>query len=1214
VFQVLHGKRQKNRQRNFIVKYILDNKGSIMSNKIEFTDMQLAAMEAGSGSMIVSAAAGSGKTMVLVERLIRQICDEDNPLSLTELTMVTFTNDAATGMRKKLQKALSDKIRENPKNIRLRRELSLIPVAKIMTINAFCLNLCKEHIADLPVTAGFFVLDETRADSILRGAVDTVFERRYKACDNEIDCLAEIFCNKKRDSSELAELVRTLYYKLRSLPFYRGFLPLYVSKYKCGDVDELKNEYEKYIRERIESAKEDAKIAVQTALEYGFERLYDSLSDELDLINSECENIDENTPIYDTVKKVTFKRRGNNTVPKDFELNDEEIAAVKFIEKTRNRYKAVFHDEDGLLSQILSEKEIADDLLYNAGVLEKLSKLIDEVDDEYAAKKAVINGVDFADTEHFSISILSENINGVVSPSKIAEQISQTNKTIMIDEFQDSNDVQDLIFRLISQKDTDGEPSNLFFVGDVKQSIYSFRAANPKIFMRYVSQAQTVKKPKLVRLTRNFRSSLDAVNFVNAVFTPLMRDDTFDGINYSDDALVYGADYNDERERKTEIIVSEIASAKAVAGRIRQMIDDKEEVKTGDSYRPCKPSDFCILMRTKAAFSEYENALFEVGIKSAKESTDTYLSSLEIQILLNILRVLDNPNQDIPLASVMLSPLFNFTVSDLALIRLRDKRMSLYESVKSFDKEPQKGKIAAMAKLLKTLKTYSYTMSADAFIQHIFDSTDLLYSLGFVHGDPEKRKANLRLMTEYAKSFSANEVFADVSGFIRYIENIIKNGGDFSSSANNVESDDAVKIKTIHKSKGLEFPFVFLCDVSRGINKKDLQKSWIYNSSYGVGVRFQNRDELKRYKTFPQIVITELEKKELFAESLRLLYVALTRAKERLFIAVDYEDISDVIQPKSVTNNAPSPALLHNCNNFLSLLAIALSKTPDGAVFRGEKAPENPTLFRTAFVDFKSETENELDQSFKVYEDENLKEKFLSMWGDVYPHQEIGQAAKLTVSEIAINSDITRVYSVRDISLHFDSAVSETPKLTASEKGTAMHRFMQKCDFALAGKGIDGEINRLVASGILSELDVTGLNRKKLHEFFESKVYKNVISAISSEKIRKEFKIYAKLSDIRLDERIKKEYNISDNSFLQGVADLIIEREDDILLLDYKTNVNFFREKDGKSSLELFTAHMRELYSLQINIYAAAVSAVFGKKVSKKLIYSFAISDTIEIQ
>ncbi|MDR0944204.1 MAG: UvrD-helicase domain-containing protein [Ruminococcus sp.] len=1184
-----------------------------MVNKVSFTENQLAAIEQKSGSMIVSAAAGSGKTMVLVERLIRQIYDKKNPLSLRELTMVTFTNDAAAGMRKKLLKALSEKIRDNPKNVRLRQELSLIPVAKIMTINAFCLNLCRENIADLPVSSGFFVLDETRADSILRDCIKSVFEQRYKNRDEEIGFLAEIFCNKKRDSSELAAFVKSLYDKLRSIPFYREFLPCFVSKYRNGLAEDLKNEYEKYIFERIVNAKKDAETAVETAREYGFEKLFDSLSDELDLINAEYERIKTDIPIYENVSKVTFKRRANNTVPKDSELNDDEISAIKFIEKLRSEYKSVFHEEDGFISHILTEKEITDDLSYNADVLEKISKLINEIDDEYAEKKAALNGVDFADTEHFAISILSENVNGEIRPSKIAEQISKTNKTIMIDEFQDSNDVQDLIFRLISQRDADNKPNNLFCVGDVKQSIYSFRAANPKIFMRYVFEAEKCGNPKLVRLTKNFRSSLEVVNFVNAVFTPIMRHDTFNGINYADDALIYGGDYSDERERKTEIIITEIPAAKAVAQRIKQMLEERVEVKIGDLYRPCKPSDFCILMRTKKAFAEFQNALFEVGLKSAKESTDTYLSSLEIQILLNILRVLDNPNQDIPLASVMMSPLFNFSLSELATIRMTNKNTSLYEAVKCYDKEPLSSKILDMTKMLKNLKTYSYTMSADAFIQLVFDSTDLLYSLGYSLGDTARRKANLQLMTEYAKNFSANQIFANISGFIRYIENIIKNGGDFSSSANNVESDDAVKIKTIHKSKGLEFPFVFLCDVSRGINKKDLQKSWIYNSSYGVGVRYQNRDEFKRFKTFPQIVITELQKKELFAESVRLLYVALTRAKERLFIAVDSEDLGEVLQPKNAANKAPSAALIHSCKSFSNLLAVALSTTADGAVFRGENPPENPLLFTTTVVSFENETEKQLNEAYKPVEDENLKKNLLSMWSEVYPYEETDQAAKLTVSEIALNSDITKVYSVSDISLHFDIAVSETPKLSASEKGTAMHRFMQKCEYKSACRDIHVEIERLRSQGMLSDHDIGGLNRKKLVAFFDSRVYKNVIDAMPSERIRREFKIYAKLSDIRLDERIKKEYNISDNSFLQGVADLVIERDNDILLLDYKTNANFFREKDGVSSKEYFTKHMKDLYSLQLNVYAAAISAIFGKPVSKKLIYSFAISDTIEI-
>jgi ATP-dependent helicase/nuclease subunit A len=1195
-----------------------------VAETVNFTAEQLDAIESDNTSVIVSAAAGSGKTKVLVERLIRRICDENNPISLSELIMVTFTNDAATGMRKKLFIALTERIRNNPGNARLRRELSLVPIAKISTINAFCLRLLREQTADLPVSAGFFVLDETRADSMLRAAVDEVFEQRYSENDNDIDFLADIFNNEKRDSLKLSEVVLGIYKKLRSLPFYRGILPQNVIKYRTGIPQEYTNEYINFIHSELAIALSDAITASETARKFGFDKLYDSILDDIEIIKTEERNFSENVnlglPFEQLITEINFPRLKSGTNPKKDELTETELNAFKLIDNKRAEYKSRCCGKKSFFSNLFTASDIADDLTYNADVIEKLSVLINEIDDEYKAKKADINAVDFSDTEHFAVDILSEKDGETIIPSKLAKQIAASNKIVMIDEYQDSNDVQNLIFKLISHRNENNHPDNLFCVGDVKQSIYGFRAANPRIFMRAVKTAKSTGNPKLIKLSKNFRSSVEVVDFVNAVFNPLMKAETFDGINYADDMLVFGGDYNDQISRMTEIIVAEEDEVNAVAYRISEMLKKGEKVKTGNDYRTCKPSDFCILMRDRKRFSAYENALRKVGIKAAKESTDTFLSSYEIQVLLNLLRVIDNPKQDIALASVMMSPMFDFTSDEMAEIRLTDRNSSLFTAVKNYDLLPLSEKINSMFDVINSLRSYSRTLSADALLQLIFDRTDFMNSLSNRFGDGMKKKANLRLMTEYARAFSQNDFFGGVSDFIRYVENIIKAKGDFSSAVNNAESEDSVLIKTIHKSKGLEYPFVFLCDIAKRYNEQDIREPLIFHNEYGIGVRYQKRADFdddkntKRYKTFPQFILSNFRKKELRAESLRLLYVALTRAKERLFIATTKQDLNENIKKNPVNESVPQPEIVHNATDFLSLFSAALSRHPDGWIFRDEAPAVSPTLFCTNIISSNNYDEVTDDSVFSYEPDPVVVKKLSELWAQKYPFDDTEKAAKLTVSEIALNSDLARIYSVKNISLRFDkNTISETPKLTASEKGTAMHRFMQKCDFAAAEEDADIEINRLLHAGIMSELEVSGLNRAKIREFFRSSLYRTTIKQTKPDGIRREYKIYAKVGDIGLDERLKKEYNISDDSFLQGVTDLIIEKDDSLILIDYKTNANFFRNDDRNSSEKLFEEHLRALYNLQIKIYAAAISAIFDKPVKGSFLYSFALGRAIEI-
>jgi ATP-dependent helicase/nuclease subunit A len=1228
-----------------------------MTGSVRFTDAQLEAINTAGTSVIVSAAAGSGKTKVLIERLIRRICDETNPLSVKELTMVTFTKDAAAGMRQKLFDALAEKIRENPRNVRLRREQALIPTARISTIDSFCVSLLREHIADLPIAAGFFVLDETRAVTLEYSAVNTVFERLYENRDNniDIDYLADIFNGEKRDSTRLKDICSRIYKNIRSMPFYRDYLPGVVKTYHDGVPEIFRKSYVNFLRKELSHALSDAENAEKTAETYGFEKLLDSISTEVDAIKDIVgrfeEAVNKNTPFEELINipaiEFSALKRGSKPNPED--MTDTESDALKYIIDMRDSYKKRMSGrQKSIQAECFTADDIAEDMRFNADLLEKLSVLINMIDDEYSARKIELNAIDFADAEHYAVEILCEKAEGIVKPSKIAAEIAAANKTVMVDEYQDTNDVQDLIFKLISHRDEAGNLDNLYVVGDVKQSIYGFRAANPRIFLDTVKKAETEGNPALIKLSKNFRSSENVVDFVNAVFTPLMKSELFDGYDYSADKLVCGKKKStfcginssinsNNTEPKTpynltEFIVAagDTSDAEAVAVRIRELLDSGETVTDGVYERPCEPRDFCILMRDRKRFSVFEKACQNAGIRAVKESTDTYLSSYEIQVLLNLLRILDNPKQDIPLASVMMSPMFGFTPEDMAEIRLSDEnaRTPLYTVVKSLVADNKR--IADMLDVISGLKSLSQILPTDALIEAIYDRTDFLNAVSFRFSDGKRKKANLRLMIRYAKSYASNDLFAGVSGFIRYIERIIEKKGDFASAPNVGESENAVLIKTIHKSKGLEYPFVILTDTAKNYNEHELSEPFLFHPVYGSGVRFQSRETEnqtppKRYKTFPQFAISEIKRRELRAEALRLLYVALTRAKERLFIAFSEED-TKVFEPLSKAwqasgGNFNTSDRAEDCKSFLELFACAFINHPDGDIFRNEKITDkNAKLFNTVIKDNNALTvseETEADKEHIYTPDPSAINKLTDMWQKLYPESETRKAAKLTVTEIALNSDIARVYSVKNISLRFNSldnnAITDTPKLTASEKGTAMHRFLQKSDHSLAEADVKKEAERLLSVGLLSRREYECLNFGSLERFFASAFYTEKIK--NAGEIYRETKIYAKVSDIDLDVSLKKEYNISDNSFLQGVADLVIEQPDGLVLVDYKTNGNYYKDDRvlGISAETLFMSHLKNLYTLQIRIYASSLSAIFGKPVKESYVYAFAVNKEIKI-
>jgi ATP-dependent helicase/nuclease subunit A len=1172
---------------------------------LKLTDEQIKAINENDKSIIVTAAAGSGKTRVLVERLIRLICDSKNPVSVKNIAVVTFTNEAAENMKTRLISAVNERIAKDPKNLRLRREAALIPTADICTIDSFALRLTREHIEKTPLSDGFFVLEPGRADMLFSAAVTDVFEEWYKSRKEDIVFLSDIFAAKDRNDKNLRIQIGKFYKFLRAKPFYRDFLNKASEFYKRPfdfKTDPFYAVCKKQVCAKLGFAKELAALAEEKAVSAGLPNAAAFFSDEKNKITIAKNAADGgNTPdvIFSAadVKFAAFRPKENE------KLFAEEVKPLREIYK-----KTVA----GCLDDLFTEAEAEDDYRFNAKATALIAEITAEIDSAYLESKIEKNAVDYNDYVHFALDILCRVDSGKMYRTKTAEEIAAKTDIIMIDEYQDSNDIQDLIFRLISKAPDFPEDininNNMFTVGDVKQSIYGFRSANPRNFTDTAKNKANNPYLEKISLSKNFRSRPEVIDFTNAVMIPLMTENTFDGLDYAEDKLICGGDFTGGGEdRKTELVIAEdgLTEAEAAALRIKMLIESGFPVGVGDEKRPCEPRDFVILMRSiKNTAGEYERALEKYGLRAVSESAEAYLKSYEVTVLLNLLRFLDNPLCDIPAVSVMMSPMFAFTASETAEIRLfaeklkkeddKKSRIPFYSMVLYGEENAPpalREKIKGFTETASKLRKLAYAMPLPAFIRYIYDTTDFLSAVRARFSRGEQKKANLNLLIKYAGDF-AGFSFSGISGFVRYIENIIENGGDFEKGKAVSPAENVVRIMSIHKSKGLEFPFVFLCGSDSGKNSVAENPPLERHSLYGFAVGCQNRETLKKYETLPQHAIRLINKNEARAERLRLLYVALTRAKEQIFITAKREslDKTEEIKPLLDLPESTRGIVFEKNDSLFRLLMSALYISKE-------------RVYKTVSV-FPSEHKEADGKAAATHimppigAAEKLAKRLISAQNAVSGGD--SRPARLSVTEINAMR-FPAVYPLR-------SAVPDrnASRISAAGRGTAMHRFMQFCDFSFAAADIKAEAERLFAARHLTKKDTQSLEYNKLTAFFRSDIYEKRMS--QSGDIRREIEIYAKISDIPLDESIKIEYNISGGSFLQGVADLVFAEADGLVLVDYKTNRRYGTETAA------FRQHLKELYSLQLTLYAAALEAITGKTVKEKYIWAFDIGESIKMQ
>ena len=1205
---------------------------------VKWTNDQLSAITTTDKGVIVSAAAGSGKTAVLIERVIRLLIDEKNQLPADKLLAVTFTNDAAAQMREKLSVALNKKIEEDPTNEWLQLQQMKLELAKISTINSFCLELVKNNIQQFDISNGVRIIDEAESFVMLEKALETVLEKHYDEDADNMSMLNNYF--SIGNDNKLVDIITQLYNFSRSLPFKDSWFKNVIDSYNTDSAnykqwktilfDNLNSEFS-IIRNLFNEV-----CQLANSLKYYPKTKDIILKNDLELFEEieKTIKLGEWDKIAEALNNISFDRfygKPDKNAPKD---NIIEKLVVEKIKGYRDNYKKSLESLAKLFSY--SEAQITADLEASRKILESLVAIVNDLWDELWEQKVSKNAIDFSDVEILSIQLLCEETENGYKKSQLAKDIVNNNtyKIILIDEFQDVNNLQDLIFKMLSETEDDTIiGKNMFVVGDVKQSIYRFRQANPNIFIETRNDAnkpQNAEKLKEIKLRTNFRSRDCVIDFVNFVFENIMSKKMGE-VDYDiNEALVLGADYN-SKKLSTEILVIrkdedielddetvDYSEPSVVAAKIRSMIDNGFPVYENSQERPCRQSDFCVLVRSRTVNKEYIEAFAQAGLSVQSEELTGYLRSREISILINMLNVIDNPMNDIAFASVLLSPIFMFSADDIAVIKNASSYRKLYPAFltiigetkdKELDikSEELKYKCAGVVAKIKELRYYASSLTLEQLIRKIYDSTDF-FLIASTYDDGAQKRANLRLLLEYAFSYD-NSIGGGLTGFIRYINSVFNNGGDLKQSGVLNNYTDSVVIKTIHKSKGLEFPFVFLCRTATTFRnqRNDLSRQMLINLYNGIGFRLQEPEKYLKYTTLPYDAIKLVNETEMLSEEMRLLYVALTRAKEHLFITYsmgnNFQKKIESLAMSIARAGRVTPEIVRTANSMQDWLTMALLVYEGDSFLRDMcvaelKIPTHSTNASIEFIegaDILSRQDLSEQQSSESIKETKPSEKIIAEiehYLDFKYDEKYSQTqSKLSVSEVA----------KKDTSLEYFYQLprldEEVGKLTAAEKGTATHSFMELADYDKAQQDVESEIRRLISIGLLSEKQGEAIKTKSITAFFSSKFYARMKK---SKNLMREKQFLVMISDLKLDLDELSVYNGTDG-MLQGIADCVFEEDDGYVLVDYKTdNVKSFDE-------------LKEHYSLQLMLYKAAFDLILDKPVKSSYIYSFKLEQGAEI-
>ena len=1179
---------------------------------VKWTTDQQHAIECRKGSVLVSAAAGSGKTTVLVERVIRRLTDEDNPCSAEDLLIVTFTRAATAQMREKIGAAILKRLSEDPTDRHLRRQYMLLPFAKICTIDSFCNDLVRENFHALGISPDYSLLDNETAVIMKNDVCEAMLERAYEEdSDGSFSGLSDMMSSGSSDE-DFAKLIIKMYDISTAYPFPDLWLDSLIEEYSQPDINKScwGGIIKKYVCDMLDycvSSSNDMMTAMESdsivADAYGA-AVQSDINMYAELREKVNRDWDEALEAFNTVKYMGLGR-----VPKGYESETKNAVMT-----ARKKLKELLKKVPNIMC--VSSGEHSEDVRLMRGPVTKLIELVKQFGREYSAEKDKMNSADFSDILHRTLNLLavSDGRGGYIK-TDLARELSSHYVEILVDEYQDINEAQDMIFKAIS-----ADENNLFTVGDVKQSIYRFRQAMPEIFLRRRSTTHSFESgeyPLGITLGSNFRSRVGVTSCVNYIFRQLMSTEAGE-LEYDDsEALNAAAKYPERDTPDCELhVVTDKgnradtleAQARYVARYIdRTVREGKMLVTKGGALHPASYGDFCILLRTaKNVSSVYANALSERGIPVFSPETGGFFEAAEISFILSLLRVLDNPVQDIPLAAVMLSPRFGFSAGELADIRASAKERleagetePLYRSVAVSADEGSK-KAAAFLKKIESLRRLSLTLSAGELVRRVCEETGFDAIAGAMP-DGERRRLNIGLLCDYAEKYEAAGNLG-LSGFIRFIDKVARTSGDLATAARPSENADIVRIMTVHQSKGLEFPICILADMQHAFNERDNTESVLISSSAGLGMKRRTEDGISVYDTASRRAAVITSERMGRSEEMRVLYVALTRAKENLIMVTSVPNPEKGLAKVAVEcgiGERANPFAVLRMNNFSDLVLTALMRHPaadelrklsgvDVPIFLPEKDRFKLKVVVSDSESFMTESANEQKIAAKpVFFDEVCERLDYSDPRSVLSSVPAKRAAS-DGSERGIN---------REYFASSRPAFMSSGGLTPAQRGTATHKFMQFSDYAAARADIESELARLVDGGFLSEDEGKAVNVSAAKRFFMSSLAERIFA---SDNVMREKKFaalfpakffYPELTDEAAEEKI----------VVQGIADCVFVEDGKLVIVDYKTDAGV----DAEALLDR--------YSAQLGIYREALSQALGMPVKETLLYSFFMNSTVKV-
>ena len=1204
---------------------------------IPFTEDQQKVINLHHRNILVSAAAGSGKTAVLVERIIRMVCDEQNPVDIDRLLIVTFTKAAAAEMRERISQGISAMQEAFPESEHIERQAALLHNAQITTIDSFCLYLIKNHFHEIGLDPAFRVADEGEMKLMKQDVLAELLEEAFAGKEQRfLDCV-EFFCPKGKEKT-LEELILRLHSYAGSNPWPLEWLERCRMDYAIQTVEELEasglGQYvttylDKLLKSSLTTLEQAKKLCEEPDGPYMYGELIEQELEQLEQMVG-CKSL---TQWERKLETLSFKSLSTKKDPSVNADKREQAKALRGMAKDIVKHMKEQFFGASLQVSVEQIKRCQEPVNMLLDLTVAFSERLQE-------KKKERKLLDFSDMEHYALEILLEKEGETTRPSKVACEYREYFHEILIDEYQDSNLVQEYLLRAVSGEEENRY--NRFMVGDVKQSIYKFRLARPELFIeKYKSYSSEEALCQRIDLSRNFRSCDSVITTVNSVFERLMSED-IGGIVYDDSAALHvGAKYPENPESMSELLLmdkpcedSEVdekeAEGRLLATRIKELRESYRVTdKATGELRPVQYRDMVILLRATKDWDEaFKKVLEQEGIPVYITSKTGYFAATEVQELLQLLRVLDNPRQDIPLFGTMKSLFGGFAEEEIALLRSENKRIPLWELVCG-RAESGNEKCRRFVDMVGRYRGYAVYMPIRELLQTIVEDFSYLHYVAALPGG-SKRKANVEMLFVKAAAFEKTSYFG-LFHFIRYIEQLEKYEVDYGQEDMLDESADVVRIMSIHKSKGLEFPVTFVSGLGKHFNMTDVNKAFLMDMDLGLGTDYVNVKERYRTKAFRRMGLMTKLKEETLAEELRVMYVALTRAREKLIMTATLKDAADTWAKRELVKDGQIAFdRFMGAKTFLDMLLPVVQEENCRVRIYGEEDLRITGIKEQLML---LEKKQRLEEAEHL-QDEEVARHLQEAFEFTYPYEHLQKLyTKTTVSELKIvamadkDEAAYHQFEEREVEPVVPAFRKEREGITATTRGNAYHKVMELLDYgvffeeqadAVAAEALKADVGKTEALsvGTLTEaveerlhkclLDFVerkvlpqeyydALNMQKLLTFLQDPIAERMWQAQKKGTLYREQPFVLGISATKL----KEEFPAEEKVLIQGIIDAFFVEDGELVLLDYKTD-------KVQTARELW-----DRYETQLDYYEEALCKLMQMQVKEKILYSFGLGGCV---